>query len=162
MTSSRLFIALGSGWGGQIRELNRTTSYVIVKALTQLLVSLAPLLRHLLNYGSVCIGEGAWLQSGWAFEYWKPWVVPERMTAGSVSHGRQQFVLCFRHGLAKPRGLCWVIISIMEKLLGRPWRIGFRVGGSAWAWWYPNGQFDFKTLLQFGLGFEYSGKPHSR
>lgn len=45
-------------------------------------------------------------------------MVPERMTARSVSHGRQQFVLCFRHGLAKPRGLCWVIISIMEKLLG--------------------------------------------
>lgn len=27
---------------------------------------------------------------------------------------------------------------------------------------YPNGQFAFRTWLQFGLGFEYSGKPHSR
>lgn len=78
----------------------------IVKALTQLLASLAPILRHLLNYVSVCIGEGAWLQTGWAFGHWKPWVVLERMAAWSVSHGRQQFVLCFRRGLAKPRGLC--------------------------------------------------------
>lgn len=45
------------------------------------------------------------MQSGWAFGHWKPWVVLERMAARSVSHGRQQFVLCFRHGLAKPREL---------------------------------------------------------
>lgn len=98
------------------------------------------------------------MQSGWAFGHWKPWVVPERMAAWSVSRGRQQFVLCFRHGLAKP---C-LGDNLNNGKTGRPWRIGFRVGGSAWAWWYPNGQFDFRTWLPFGLGFEFSGKPHSR
>lgn len=105
----------------------------IIKALTQVLPSLEPLLRHLLKYGSVCIGEGVWLQSGWAFRPWKPWVVLEGMVASSVTWQAALCALFFRHCLVKSQGLLLCDNLNNGKELCRYWRTGVRVAESAWA-----------------------------